>query len=320
VSLGDTKVVNGTLTGDIMSRFNSVRAFTRDLYRIWITERPSQFAASLAYYGIFAFVPVVYIGLIVAGIFIDEIAAADQFYAQVADTLGTEAAQLLEDGLNRLSESSTEGTVLTSLISSLALFSAASLMFFQLQHALNTIWKVPPPKRGEIRAYLRKRLLAFVMVLGVGLFVILATLTNLVITTFNSVFGLDIIEAGITFLSQLGLTTVALALIYKVLPDAEITWRDVLVGSVVTALLIALGVKLLGIYLGTSNVTSALEAAGAVTVFLLTFYFVGQIFVFGAVFTRVYASRFGSKIVPTEESHTGDGIPVDATAQEQPPS
>jgi membrane protein len=293
-----------------------MKAFAQDIYHIWITERPAQFAASLAYYGIFAFVPIIYIALTVAGIFIDEITAADQFYVQVADTLGSEAAQLLEDALDRLSESSTEGTLLTSLISFLALLSAASLMFFQLQFTLNTIWKVPPPKRGETRAYVRKRLLAFVMVLGVGLFVIAATLVNLVVTTFNSFFDLDFAEAGITFVSQLGLTTVALALIYKVLPDAKVTWRDVLIGAALTAFLFALGVNLLGLYLSASNVGSALEAAGSVTVFLLTFFFMGQIFVFGAVFTRVYATRSGSMIVPRDESPSMGEVSADDSTPE----
>jgi hypothetical protein len=114
---------------------------------------------------------------------------------------------------------------------------AASLMFFQLQHTLNTIWKIPPPKRGETSAYVRKRLLALVMVLGVGLFLIAATLVNLVLSTFSSYFDLDIAAAGITFLSHVGLATVALALLYKVLPDAEVTWRDVWVDSAVTAIL-----------------------------------------------------------------------------------
>jgi membrane protein len=276
-------------------------AFLKEIYQIWITERPSQFAASLAYYGIFAFVPIIFISLTVAGVFIDEITAADQFFAQVADTLGNEAAQLLEDALTRLSEYRTEGTVLSSVISFIALFSAASLMFFQLQFTLNTVWKIPPPKRGETQAYIRKRLLAFVMVLGVGLFLLAATLVNLVLSAFSSVFDLDITTAGITFLSNVGLVTVALALLYKVLPDAQVTWRDVGVGSAVTAILITVGVNLLALYLSRSNVGSALEAAGAVTVFLLTFYFLGQIFVFGAVFTRVYASLFGSRIIPRAE-------------------
>jgi len=275
--------------------------FLKEFYQIWITERPSQFAASLAYYGIFAFVPIIFIGLTVAGVFIDEITAVDQFFTQVADTLGSEAAQLLEDALTRLSENRTEGTVLSSLISFIALFSTASLMFFQLQFTLNTIWKIPPPKRGETQAYIRKRLLAFAMVFGVGLFLLAATLVSLVLNAFSSVFDLDFTTAGIAFLSSVGLVTVALALLYKVLPDAQIAWRDVGVGSAVTAILIALGVNLLSLYLSRSNVGSALEAAGAVTVFLLMFYFLGQIFVFGAVFTRVYASLFGSRIIPRAE-------------------
>jgi membrane protein len=299
-----------------VSRFDSAKAFARDIYRIWITERPSQFAASLAYYGIFAFGPVIFVGLTVAGIFIDEIAAADRFYEDIADILGTEAAQLLVDALDRLSKISTEGSALASVIGFVALLSAASLMFLQLQQTLNTVWKVPPPKRDETRAYLKKRLMAFVMVLGVGLFVIAATLTNLVVTAFNSFLHLGVAEAGITLASQIGLTTVALVLIYKVLPDAEVAWRDVWIGAVVTAVLISLGVNVLGLYLSVSNVGSAMEAAGAFAVFLLTFYFMGQIFVFGAVFTRVYATRLGSMIVPRDELDVMADAPVDAAAQQ----
>ena len=88
------------------------------------------------------------------------------------------------------------------------------------------------------------------------------------------------------------------------LPNAEVAWRDVWVGSVVTAVLLSLGGYLLGLYLGVSTFSSALEAAGAVAVFLMAFYFMGQIFVVGAVFTRVYASMYGSGILP----HGDEGI------------
>ena len=98
--------------------------------------------------------PVIFVGLAVAGIFINEIAAADHFYEQVGDFLGAEAAQLLVDALDRLSETSTEGSTLVSIIGFMALLSAASLMFFQLQQTLNSVWKVPPPKRCETRACL----------------------------------------------------------------------------------------------------------------------------------------------------------------------
>lgn len=289
----------------MMSRLDTAKAFGKEFYHIWITERPSQFAAALAYYGIFSFVPVIYIAFTVAGIFIDEIAAADQFYAQVSEGLGAEAAQFVEDAVTTISESSAEGTVLASLISFIALLSAASLMFVQLQHTLNTIWRVPPRERGETRAYLAKRLVAFAMVLGVGLFLILVTLANVVVSVLGSFFELGITVSGITFLSHVALATLALALVYKVLPDAEIGWRDVWVGSLVTAILIVLGVSLVGLYLGGGRIGSALEAAGAIAVFLMAFYFLAQFFVFGAVFTRVFASVFGSKIVPKDETDTG---------------
>jgi membrane protein len=281
---------------------DTVKTLGSEFYHIWITERPSQFAASLAYYGLFSFVPIVFIAFAVAGIFIDEIATADQMYAQVAENLGADAAQALENALTSISEGSTEGTVIGSLISFVALLFAASLMFFQLQHTLNSIWKVPPPTRGETRAYITKRLFAFLMVLGVGLFLILMTLVDFVMSVLGSFVDLDITLASLTLLSHVALASIALALIYKVLPDAEISWRDVWVGSAVTAVLMVIGVNVLGFYLGRSKIGSALEAAGAAAIFLMAFYFVAQLFVFGAVFTRVYASLFGSRIVP----RTGD--------------
>jgi membrane protein len=258
---------------------DTVRALGKEFYHIWITERPSQFAASLAYYGIFSFVPIVFIAFAVAGIFIDEIATADQMYAQVAESLGVEAAQALEDALTSISEGSAEGTVIGSLISFVALLFAASLMFFQLQHTLNSIWRVPPPAHGETRAYITKRLLAFGMVVGVGLFLILVTLVNFVVSLLGSFFDLEITVAGLTLVSHVALAAIALALIYKVLPDAEISWRDVWIGSTVTAVLIVAGVNVVGLYLGRSKVGSALEAAGAVAIFLMAFYFVAQLFV-----------------------------------------
>lgn len=105
------------------------------------------------------------------------------------------------------------------------------------------------------------------------------------------------------FVSMVGLATISFALIYKVLPDVEIAWRDVWIGAAVTALLVNIGGWLVGFYLTCSNIGSAFEAAGALAVLLIAFCYIARIFLFGAVFTKVYASRFGSKIVPaTEES------------------
>ena len=102
----------------------------------------------------------------------------------------------------------------------------------------------------------------------------------------------------------LGLATLSLAVIYKFLPNAEIAWRDVWIGSFVTAILIIIAIYLFMLYLSFTKVSSPLQAAGSAAVFLIAFYFLAQIFVFGAVFTRVYAAMFGSKIVPSNTPTT----------------
>ena len=287
-----------------MSRPASARSFLAQFYQIWITERPTQFAAALAYYAIFSFVPVVYIALTVAGLFVDELRAATQLYDRIEAAMGTQTALQLQEAVNSLAERTTGGNALTTVIGFVALLFTASLMFFQLQHALNTIWRVPPPQRGETRAYITNRLLAFVMVIGLGLVLVVAALGNVAITALRSWIDLGDTLPVTSVLSVIVLATFLLALIYKVLPNAEVAWRDVWVGSVVTAVLLSLGGYLLGLYLGVSTFSSALEAAGAVAVFLMAFYFMGQIFVVGAVFTRVYASMYGSGILP----HGDEGI------------
>ena len=126
----------------------------------------------------------------------------------------------------------------------------------------------------------------------------------------DSVLGLPGALPAISFGSLLALATLVFALIYKVLPNARIAWRDVWPGAVVTALPITLLISLAGMLLSTSRVSSALEAAGAMAVFLLAFYILGQIVVVGAVFTRVYARMFGSQIRP--RGGEADGLPTTA--------
>ena len=286
----------------------SARAFASELYRIWITERPSVLAASLAYYSIFSFVPVIFIAFTVAGVFIDVVVVADQFVDRVEQILGQEAAAMIEEMLISVAETTSTGSAVTTIIGVLGLLFAASLIFFQLQYVLNTIWQVPRPTRGETMSYVRGRLLAFVMVLGAGLLVVLAVIANLIITIFGSVIGLEAFQIGGGFLLYLALATLSLAMIYKFLPNVEISWHDVLLGSSITAVAIILASYLYGLYLRTRTIGSALDAAGTMAVFLLFFFFLAQIFVLGAVCTRVYASMYGSKITPSAPTENLDQV------------
>ena len=159
----------------------SVLEFGKELYRIWATERPGQLAAALAYYGMFAFAPVIFIAFWVAGLFIDQLSAANQFYNRLDLFFGPEVTAFIQDSVEAIASTTTGSTIISTLISGIALLLAASGLFYQLQFALNKIWGIDPQERGQTTGLIRQRLFSFLMVIGVGLIFILATLVSVVI-------------------------------------------------------------------------------------------------------------------------------------------
>ena len=277
----------------------SLIEFAKELYRIWATERPGQLAAAIAYYGMFAFAPVIFIAFWVAGIFIDQLSAANQFYIRLENLLGPEVAEMIQESVEAIASNTTGSSVIATLVSVVALLLAASGLFYQLQFALNKVWGVPTPERGQTVGLIRQRLFSFLMVIGVGLMLILASAVNIIISWFGSLFNLSPSMPLLNTLGFLGIATLAFALIYKILPEEDITWRDVWIGAFVTAVLVALAMLIFGAYLSKGNVGSAFEAAGAFAVLLIGIYTIAQVFLFGAMFTRVFAATYGSKVEKT---------------------
>jgi membrane protein len=280
--------------------WDSLKAFGKELYRIWITERPGPLAASLAYYAIFSIIPVTYIAITIAGFFIDASTTINHMLTITARIFGAEAVEAIQQSVADLAERTGQGSAVASAISFVVLLFTASLIFFQVQYVLNSIWRVPPPSGNGTRAFVKNRLIAFVMVLGVGPLLVLATMTSIIVSFFGSILGIEAVVVLFTFLTYLGMATLSFAVIYKYLPNAEIAWRDVWVGSLITASLMIVAIYLFVKILSLTTISSAFHAAGAAAAFLIAFYFFAQIFVVGAVITRVYASMFGSKIIPTD--------------------
>ena len=281
---------------------SKVKALATGIYRIWIGERPGPLAAALAYYGIFSMVPVTYVAVVISGIFVDTSGLINQIEDQLEELLGPEAVEQFVSAVDSLADRTVQGSALASAISFIVLLFAASLIFFQFQYVLNNVWKTPPPSRGETRSYIRNRLLAFVMVLSVGLILVLATVANILISVVGRLVGLEGSLLLVNYLVYGSLLTLALALIYKYLPNVEVARRDVLVGSLVTAVLMVAALQIIGFMLSANRFEPALQAAGSIALFLISFYFFGTIFIFGAVFIRVYASVFGSRSLASEES------------------
>lgn len=276
-----------------------MRGFLNDLYKIWIGERPGQLAAALSYYGMFSFAPVIYLAFRIADLFIDQTATAQQLYEQIVKFLGPQAADLIGELLLAIVSTSQTGTVLFSLISFIALYFAASGLFYQLQFALNMVWRVPPPQKAQTAAVIRSRLFSFLMVISVGLLLILATLVNVFLAwsgaLLEALFGFGLSQKLLTLAATWVLITGSFALLYRVLPDVKVKWLDVLPGAAAAAVLVMISGALAMQYFSLGRVGSAFEAAGAFSVLLMAVYYIADIFILGAVITRVYACRFGSK-------------------------
>jgi membrane protein len=266
------------------------RSIVIEFYQAWMTERPARLAAALAYYGMFAFAPIVFVVLKVAGLFLNEVLLAQEFYALVAQLLGVEMADFVQDLVFGASMRGSGATPLSTIISVIALLYAATGLFNQLRHALNTIWHAGDDVRGGIGGFLIGRLLSFLLVIGLGVGLVIAIFASVAISTLRSV--LDIASefqiAGI--LIPLVMIYVATAVIYKILPDVSIGWRYIWIGSAVTTALVGIGGIAILIYLRISSVGSAFEAAGSLAVLLIGIYYVAQIFLAGALLTRILAS------------------------------
>ena len=176
----------------------------------------------------------------------------------------------------------------------------ASGIFAQLQDALNTVWKVKPKSGQGILPFFRKRLSSFLMVFAIGFLLILSLILSMVVTTVSKyridfLPGSQILWENLDFIVSLGLMTFLFGLMFKYVPDITIAWKDVFVGSIITALLFIFGKFLLGVYISRGSLGSAYGAAGSLIVFLAWVYYSAQIILFGAEFTQVYSRMYGSK-------------------------
>jgi membrane protein len=272
----------------------SIRDFAKELYSIWLLERPTQLAAALAYFGLFSFAPVIYIALTITGIFIDQSVVIELIMTKLEATFGPELVATIQELLNNVSRAPTDGAFLISLISFLFLLWGASNVFYQLQFSLNTIWKIQLTDQERKRLIIRHRLFSFLMVLAMGILLVVMAAVSFLTSWLSSVSNLFRFQPSLTGLAFFVIASLSFAVMYRLLPMVKITWRDVWIGATLAAFLITLGGSLVIYFLQNTNLSSALEAAGSFVILLTGFYYFAQIFLLGAILTRLYAYRHGS--------------------------
>ncbi len=274
-------------------------SLTRDAVAAWIEDFAPSMGAALAYYTIFSLAPMLIIVIAIAGFFFGQDAAQGAIVVQLRDLMGDTGASAVEGLLKSASEP--EQGIIAATLGILTLMIGATAVFGELQSALNRIWKVPAEKeRSGIWTLLRTRMLSFGMVMGLGFMLLISLVLSAVLAALGKWWG-DILGSWSIVLQLLNLAvsftviTGLFAMIYKFMPRARIPWRDVWVGSVVTALLFTIGKTLIGLYLGKTNMASGFGAAGSLVILLVWIYYSAQIFLLGAEFTWVFAQQHGSQ-------------------------
>jgi membrane protein len=263
----------------------------------WVEDKASQLGAAMAFYSVLSLAPLLVIAIAIAAAVFGEDEAKSQLAEQMHGLMGAEGSQAVT-ALIEEAQQPEVGTI-AALLGVATLLFGASGVFGQLQDAMNTIWEVKP-KPMTVWGFIKARFLSFSVVLGTGFLLLVSLVLSTWITATSDYLGqrmtgLEFIVQGANTLVSFLVVTVLFALIFKLLPDTDIAWRDVWFGAAITAVLFTLGKYLLGLYLGTSGVGSAYGAAGSLVVLVVWIYYSSQILFFGAEVTQVWARHHGSR-------------------------
>lgn len=279
-----------------------------------LADRVPRLGAALAFYTTFSLAPLLLVVVAIAGVVFGREAAEGKLLGEMRSLVGNEGGDALQA---MVAAAGKQGSgVLASLVGAVVLLLGAVGLFGELQDALNTIWKVQPKPGGGWWGIMRTRLLSFSAVLGVAFLLLVSLVISTAMSALNGFLGESFSSAAtdlIQWIVSFGVITGLFAMIYRLLPDAEIAWRDVWFGAAVTSVLFALGKSLIGLYLGQTAMTSVYGAAASFAVLMLWNYYTAQIFLFGAELTKAYAIRCGSGITPSAHA---ESVNCDARSQQ----
>lgn len=276
----------------------------KDAVNGFMDENCMKLSASLAYYTIFSLGPMLVLMISLAGIFLGQDAIEGKIFYEIKGLIGNTAALQVQEMIKNLQLSGKSSTAL--VISIITLVIGATSVFSDIQNSINMIWHVKAkPKRGWVKL-IKDRLLSSSLIVSLGFLLVVSLIVNGAIIALTdrlkiyfpdiTVLLLNVINLVISFI----IISFLFGIVFKVLPDVKIRWKDVRSGAIFTAVLFIVGRFLIGFYLETSGTESTYGAAGSIILILLWVYYTAAILYFGAVFTRVYAEYKGSAIEPAD--------------------
>ena len=267
-------------------------------------DKGLKLSASLSYYTAFSMAPLLLLIISLAGAFFGEEAIEGKIFLELNGLIGSEAAVQVQEIIRNLRLSGK--TTMSLIIGAITLVVGATTVFAEIQDSVNIIWRVKAkPKKGWLKV-IKDRLLSGSIIIGLGFLLIVSLIINGAVAALNDLLNsyfpdlAVVVISIINFIISFIVITLLFGVIFKVLPDAKIAWKDVRAGAFFTACLFMLGRYLISLYIETTAAGSPYGAAGSIIVIMLWVYYTAAILYLGAEFTRIYADHVGARIEPAE--------------------
>jgi membrane protein len=278
-------------------------------------DKVTKLSASLAYYTIFSMAPLLIVIISLCGLLLGREAIEGKIYTQLAGFVGSDTAATLQEIIKKASLAGKSKVAV--IIGAITLLVGATTVFAEIQESINMIWGLKPkPKRGWLKL-IQNRVLSFSVIASLGFLLLVSLGITAIIDGFSERLKAHFPEVtvvvfyAINIVISLAVITLIFGVIFKVLPDAKIKWKDVLAGAIATALLFMLGKFAISFYISKSNVGSTYGTAGSLVVLLLWIYYSSIILYFGAEFTKAYAVKYGDEIHPNHYAVTTKMVEVE---------
>lgn len=272
----------------------------------FMDDQGMKLSAALSYYTIFSLAPMLLVMITVLSVFFGRDAIQGQVFGQISGLVGAEAATQLQDILKNAELSNKSGVAAAIGIGTLLI--GATGVFAEIQSSINYIWSIEArPEKGWLK-YLKTRLISFSLILALGFLLIVTLGVNTLVDLLSSRLEKYFSEASIIFFYilnvaiALAIITILFAVIFKVLPDGKLRWKECFVGAGFTAVLFGAGKFLISFYIGQSDLGATYGASASIIILLSWVYYSSIILYFGAEFTKVYANSDGTHIIPSEHA------------------
>jgi len=285
-------------------KIKNIYTYLKQVFTEFVEDNILKYSASLAYYTVFSLAPVLIVIISICGVLFGKEAIQGHIYGQIKGLVGNDAAVQIQETIKNIHL--TGHNIFATIISIIVLLIGATGIFGEVQDSLNKIWGLKIKTKKTWWKLIINRLLSFSLILCIGFVMMVSLLLNALVSAFGtflaryfsefSVILVQLTDNVLTFI----VTTFLFSLMFKVLPDAKIKWKDVLIGGLITSVFFTLGKLTIGYYLGSSNIASVYGAAGSIMIIMVWVYYSSIILYLGAEFTKVYAKLHGGKIYPNE--------------------